>query len=387
MISPTPKDLFEAIMTTSADVVENYLQNSSEHTTLLANANLASFLPIWQTIVDSLGHVHPNCIAATNGTPFDSISALHLAILSCVSHETNPTLFDEDDSALRIVQTLLSRGANAELETNGIYIAVTGPNRHQKNLAVVENGTTPLQLAVLVKKYMHPPSQQQPPKAIMNQVTSLLLSHHQANKSTNKDSQHGSTIPKTQVPTSVYQNWNKLLINSEFADVMFECADGTTFVAHKCVLAACSTYFQNYFSGPWSKHHAQGGVWKTTNSSPVMWAILKYMYTGQLDVTTVVQQHAAEFLSVSKEYMLDDLYRISETSCIQQLSLETIKSFLLLGHLHDSQPLLEACFDFVRNNAARTLTDPDIVTLAQEHATLWNKLRMAVSNEEGTEKK
>jgi hypothetical protein len=118
-----------------------------------------------------------------------------------------------------------------------------------------------------------------------------------------------------------------------------------------------------------------------------MWAILKYMYTGQLDVTTVVQQHAAEFLSVSKEYMLDDLYRISETSCIQQLSLETIKSFLLLGHLHDSQPLLEACFDFVRNNAARTLTDPDIVTLAQEHATLWNKLRMAVSNEEGTEEK
>ena len=85
--------------------------------------------------------------------------------------------------------------------------------------------------------------------------------------------------------------------------------------------------------------------------------------------------------------MLDDLYRISETSCIQQLSLETIKSFLLLGHLHESQPLLEACFDFVRNNAARTLTDPDIVTLAQEHATLWNKLRMAVSNEEGTEEK
>ena len=273
MITPTPKDLFEAIMTTSADVVENYLQNSSEHTTLLANANLASFLPIWQTIVDSLGHVHPNCIAATNGTPFDSISALHLAILSCVSHETNPTF--SEDIRLRIVQTLLSRGANAELETNGIYIAVTGPNRHQKNLAVVENGTTPLQLAVLVKKYMHPPSQ---PK-VMNQVTSLLLSHHhQANNTTNKDSpqQHGTTIPKKtqQVPTSVYHNWNKLLINSEFADVMFECADGKTFVAHKCVLAACSTYFQNYFSGPWSKHHAQG-VWKTTNSSPVMWAILK----------------------------------------------------------------------------------------------------------------
>jgi hypothetical protein len=91
MITPTPKDLFEALMTTSADVVENYLQNSSEHTTLLANANLASFLPIWQSIVDSLGHVHPNCIAATNGAPFDSISALHLAILSCVSRETNPT--------------------------------------------------------------------------------------------------------------------------------------------------------------------------------------------------------------------------------------------------------------------------------------------------------
>ena len=370
MITPTPKDLFEAIMTTSADVAENYLQNSSENGALTANANFASFLPIWQTIVDSLGHVHPNCIAATNGSPLDSISALHLAILSCVSHEAN----NNTEDSLRIVQTLLSRGANAELETNGIYIAIAaGPNA-QKGLAVVENGTTPLQLAVLIKKYMHPSQQK-----VMNQVTSLLLQHQAT--SIQKDVQHGTPpIPTTPVPTSVYHHWNKLLMNSEFADCMFECADGKTFVAHKAVLAACSTYFNQYFTGPWSTHHASG-VWKTSNSSPVMWAILKYMYTGQLDMT-VVQHHAAEFLSVSKEYMLDDLYRISETSCIQQLSVDTIKTYLLLGHLHESTPLLEACFDFVRTNAARTLTNPDIVILAQEHPILWKKLSKAVSSED-----
>ena len=140
MITPTPKDLFSAIMTTSADVAENYLQNSSENGALTANANFASFLPIWQTIVDSLGHVHPNCIAATNGSPLDSISALHLAILSCVSHEAN----NNTEDSLRIVQTLLSRGANAELETICITIAIAaGPNA-QKGLAVLENGTTPL---------------------------------------------------------------------------------------------------------------------------------------------------------------------------------------------------------------------------------------------------
>lgn len=104
------------------------------------------------------------------------------------------------------------------------------------------------------------------------------------------------------------------------------------------------------------------------------------MYTGELPAATV-DQHAAEFLSLSREYMLEELFHISEASCIRQISVETVKSYLLLAHIHESKPLEQACFDFISQNAARTLTNPDVVALANENPGLWDKLSKAVSPE------
>ena len=100
--------------------------------------------------------------------------------------------------------------------------------------------------------------------------------------------------------------------------------------------------------------------------------------TGELAAATV-EAHAKDLLCVAHEYHLPQLLDISQASCIRNLSLDNIKTMLQLAHLHDSQELQEACFDFVRARAAQTLVQPDFIQLATEDPTLWNKLTKAVS--------
>lgn len=263
MITPSLKDLHDAIMTNSANVVENYLlQNQGVN----PNANHASLLPVWNSVVDSSGNVHPNCVVATNGTIYDSISALHLAVIQCFQQH--------DEHSLQIFNTLVENGANISLTTNGIYLGLL-ENNNQWSLVVADNGMTPLQLAIFFKKYLGAGPFRQAQEYVLHQVTSALL--HATTKPTtdNTTTTKGPLkIATHAVPASVFGTWKSLLTSSEFADVMFECIqDGSTFVAHKCVLSAASEYFRNYFHGPWSTHHPDN-VWKTSNSSEVMWAIL-----------------------------------------------------------------------------------------------------------------
>jgi len=253
---------------------------------------------------------------------------------------------------------------------NGIHLGIM--LHHNKwSLVVADNDMTPLQLTMFLKKYSHKEETQ---LATMNHVATILL------ESTTKPllKNEPCKIHASLVPTSVLQSWNTMLLNSHFWDLTFACPDGKTFRAHKCILSAASDYFANYFAGPWSRHHSDE-VWETSNSSDVMWAVLTFVYTGELPAATA-NAHATELLCVAHEYQLPQLYSIAEASCIRILCGDNVKTMLQLAHLHNSQELEEACFDFVRANAAQMLTQPDFVQLATQNVVLWNKLTKALSS-------
>lgn len=383
MITPSLKDLHDALMTNSADVVENYLLQGAVN----PNVNHASLLPAWNTVVDSYGNVAPNCTVATSGNNA-TISALHLAVLNCFYNHSHPVYLQLNQESLKILQALLDCGADTTLTMSGIYVGLpSSTNGNSPSLTVAENGITPLQLAIFLKKNMQTTSspmqadQQQHNKGrelMMNQVTNILLQASKATSSPDSYKHEPFKIRATSVPNSVLDSWKSMLVNSQFWDVTFACSDGKTFSAHKCILSAASGYFANYFSGPWAQHHPDG-VWKTTNSSEVMWAVLQFIYTGVLPEATV-SAHAHELLCVAHEYQLPQLFLICQANCIRSISCENVKTLLQLAHLLDSPELERACFDFVRRHAAETLTQPDIVALATQDPTLWKKLTLAVSS-------
>lgn len=372
MITPSLKDLHDAIMTNSSDVVENYVKDG--HFPL--NLNHASLLPHrWSNVVDSYGNCAHCTLAATNGTPQDSISALHLAVINCF-HNYSCSRYRNtlNQDALDILTCLLAHGADVSLKMNGIYLGLA--NNGNWTLIAAEQDMTPLQLAVFFKKNMTLPSQE----CMLNSVTSLLL--EQASPSPKQQQHHHEPckIHATSVPTVVLESWRKMLFESQSYDVTFQCKDGTTFKAHRCILSASSEYFNNYFQGPWAAQQQDGSTYyyKTSNSPQTMWAVLQFMYTGVLTEPTVAA-HAQELLCVAHEYQLHELFRIVQSHVIQNLHSANVKVLMQLAHLHGSRELEEACFAFVRAHAAQTLTQPEFVALANEDAALWKKLSQAVS--------
>jgi len=331
------------------------------------NQNHASLLPPWTSVVDRSGNVNPTCLVATHGTRNDSISALHLAVVNCFHNSNNS---NNPNNALRIVQVLLEKGADTTLTMNGVYLGVMLHNKW--SLVETERNMTPLELAVFFKKHVASTHTREKTSLeyVLNQVTAALVD-------ASPPSAGPLTISASSVPTSVLASWKTMLLSSEFCNVKLECLDGSSFVCHKCVLAAASDYFRTYFLEQWHTHHPDD-TWKVSYSSETMWAILTFLYAGELPAA-VLNAHATELLLAAHEYQLPELYGIAQATCITKISVDTVVHLLQLAHTLESQALQTACFDFVRANAVQTLTNPKLLALANENPNLWNKLTTVMS--------
>ncbi|CAB9517524.1 BTB/POZ [Seminavis robusta] len=190
---------------------------------------------------------------------------------------------------------------------------------------------------------------------------------------------HHKTQP---TPRSTVGTWKALLFSEDFSDVtfVFDSTDDVLY-AHKCVLAASSNYFAAYFKGPWGKlSQHKSGTWKTDVPYPVMRAILAYIYTGDLDEVVLLEpQQLGDSLAIAVQYQLKDLQDYIEAAMKKAMSLSSVKETLLMAHLHDLSGLKNACFDFIRRNAAEALFVPEITSIAQEYPDLWSETAMAVS--------
>lgn len=230
------------------------------------------------------------------------------------------------------------------------------------------NDMTPLQLAVSLKSYATGSTYQ---TGRMAKVVDLLRSAQQESGIVAKT----STITVSQ---SAFDTWNNLLFSEKFSDIKFICQDGTVLVAHKNVLAAASEYFANYFGGPWDKQHPDG-TWKTSNSPEIMDAILTFVYTGDIPLSTV-DEHASDLLPVAQEYCLPALAKLCEASLLRMLSISNIKNVLVLAHIRKVPGLLKECFAFVKRNASDLLVDPEFGALSTTNADLWEQLRVTISS-------
>jgi hypothetical protein len=112
--------------------------------------------------------------------------------------------------------------------------------------------------------------------------------------------------------------------------------------------------------------------------------MLSFMYIGTV-TPDLMEQQPVEMLTVASEYSLPCLRELCEASCARSLSVDNVKIVLQLAHLHSSLPLKRSCFDFVKKNMAKVLTNPAVLSLAVEDAELWAELATAISPDGGNE--
>lgn len=363
MSFPSLDDMHDAILTNSSEVVKSYLEQGAS-----ANQNHARLLPRPESVIirrrddDSIS-IKEDCFAVAPNPTNASLSTLHLAVLNCFK---NYVAGERD--ALGILITLLEKGADASSTADGIEVKLKKGG--YDTLSPLENGTSPLQLAILLKKHADSGIYQ---IAMMTKVSDILVNAPKSKAARLKP-------PTAPVPTSVIATWKKLLFSEDFSDVKFVCKDdGAELFAHKNVLAAASEYFRSYFLGPWGEDHPNG-TWETSNSSDTMKALLSFVYTGELSPSQI-DGNVIDLLRVSQEYNLPELLKLCEACCIRKLSFENIKDMLLLAHLHRAKLLQKACHDFVKQHATDILTKPEFMALATENPDVWANLSNAISSD------
>ena len=91
--------------------------------------------------------------------------------------------------------------------------------------------------------------------------------------------------------------------------------------------------------------------------------------------------------AIANEYNLGPLKTLAEASCIRSLTTDNLKEILKSSHVHQSETLKQACFDFVKVHAPSVLTNPSMMALMKEDPALWAELTQAVVPESDKKRK
>ena len=209
-------------------------------------------------------------------------------------------------------------------------------------------------------------------------------SYHKGNQVLNDtvipklESAAGATsVPTTTIARSTVQTYRKLLFSERHSDVRFVFPDGKVLYAHQNILGEASDFFERCFDGQWRERQEEGFVFESTHSKPTLEMVLSFIYTGDLDASRI-EEDPGEMLSVTQQYELSELHHLTEQICIQNISLSSVKAWLLMSHLFDAAGLKQACFGFIRTNAAKALLNKSITSLEEEQPELWAELVAAM---------
>ncbi|GLC39904.1 hypothetical protein PLESTF_000347400 [Pleodorina starrii] len=130
--------------------------------------------------------------------------------------------------------------------------------------------------------------------------------------------------------------------NPTLADITFN-VEGRKFYAHRIALLASSEAFRAMFSGGYREKDAD-----SVDIPNIAWsvfeAMMRFVYTGQLDVTPDI---AFELLQASDQYLLEGLKRLCENAIAQSLTVESVMSTFEYSEQFSAPQLGRRCLLFV----------------------------------------
>uniref|UniRef100_U9SQM2 Serine-enriched protein n=1 Tax=Rhizophagus irregularis (strain DAOM 181602 / DAOM 197198 / MUCL 43194) TaxID=747089 RepID=U9SQM2_RHIID len=124
------------------------------------------------------------------------------------------------------------------------------------------------------------------------------------------------------------------------------------FHAHSVILRARSPYFKRAFSTEWIIKKDDVIMFNKPNITPIVFEmILKYIYTGELDLTKYQGKNILELLIASDELLLEELFNNVQEYLFENQKTWFQQNFVLVLHtvfkIANCKKLQDYCFEFI----------------------------------------
>jgi hypothetical protein len=134
--------------------------------------------------------------------------------------------------------------------------------------------------------------------------------------------------------TEAFEAFNRFRTENKFTDVLLFCNDGIVFKAHRCVLSACCSYFEKFFTGESGDETVTAGGETVVNVSDfgsyLVKMVLDFIYGGIIDVPGDVLN---DFMNLAEKFEIRGLSSLGEedtgTIISVQSPISTINHFRL----------------------------------------------------------
>ncbi|XP_060580552.1 LOW QUALITY PROTEIN: BTB/POZ domain-containing protein 9-like, partial [Ruditapes philippinarum] len=165
--------------------------------------------------------------------------------------------------------------------------------------------------------------------------------------------------------SSLSNNLGELLRNSEYSDITL-VVEERRFQAHKVILAARSEYFRAMlFGGLRESQPGTSEVKLQDTSAKAFEAVLKYMYTGKMNLMEVKEEHLLDILGMAHRYGFTELESAISDYLKAILNIRNVCLIYDLANIYNLHSLCETCKDFMDRNASPILQSEAFLTLSK----------------------
>ncbi|XP_038218979.1 speckle-type POZ protein-like [Zerene cesonia] len=156
-----------------------------------------------------------------------------------------------------------------------------------------------------------------------------------------------ANVPEAQLS----DDFESLLNNGIFSDVVIKSAEGNEFKVHKAVLASRSLVLKAHF-----EHNTTECITNTLESpleSEVLREVLTFIYS---DRAPRVDEIPEKLLAAADYYQLSRLKSLCEEALHKKLTVENAIETLQLADLHSAKTLKQLTLEFIKDGQAKLIT-------------------------------
>jgi hypothetical protein len=166
-----------------------------------------------------------------------------------------------------------------------------------------------------------------------------------------------------------------ILFSDDFSDLVFEVAGGERIPAHRNIVAASSSVIKVLLKGQWADSIT--GVVRVEQSAAAIRAMLRYMYTDEVDQGELKTDLWGTFELASK-YGQDGLFAACEEHARKALTVKSVVPIIVSAKLYDLKQLKTECMELIKGNMAVVLTSTAFMNLKTKEPELWREVRVAL---------
>ncbi|RHZ84129.1 hypothetical protein Glove_85g116 [Diversispora epigaea] len=180
---------------------------------------------------------------------------------------------------------------------------------------------------------------------------------------------------RTEFYPSLSQNFSELLEDADDHNVTIKVGENQNiqeFHVHSSILKARSPYFKSALSNQWANDKKDKMILftKPNISPPVFALIIKYLYTGIVDLTNVSSSDIFGLLVASDELILEELFKHIQNYLIEKeafwLNQNLVKILLTVSRLASCKQLQDYCHKSICINPEFFFTSENFLDLDKD---------------------